>query len=562
MSDVNLNVVVQPVETNITINSNELSVTPTAIDLTLSTTNAGAANIVFDVQPATSNLVITTNDISFTPSAVNMQMYGALGLPGGNTTTVQFNNGGQLGGIPNVKWDGSNLSLGNIANVKLSGGSANYVIKTDGNGNLSWGTPTIAGANTTVQYNNNGQLGGSTSFTFNNTSNTMSVTNIKVGAYYYANGQPLNLSNTYSNANVAAFIANSGLITGVSGQGALLSTGTTYTFNGASTVGGPWNYYQVNDYNFNGSVISGFSTNNTYVFACANGTIVRSTDGQNWTSAYATNGGYISTAYNGSIIVAVGSNGNVAYSNNGGNSWSTSTAGATNLIHVTNFGSIFVAISATNLYTSTNGIGWTSRVALTNATFRDVAVTSSTVAATYATTTVPLFGSVYYSTNGTTYTNVGNTLGVNTAGNINSNTTTFCASLGGFTNYTSTNGSTWTLVTGTNPLVSGTTYLWNSGLGYWILPQATFSILTTNFSSYNTAMIGYFPTNATSLVEDFTVGSINLVRTTGITYRRIPQNLIYTNIATMSSAPTGNYICLGSVTGDFKNPMYTWVATT
>ena len=32
----------------------------------------------------------------------------------------------------------SNVSLGNIANVKIDGGVANYVLKTDGTGNLSW----------------------------------------------------------------------------------------------------------------------------------------------------------------------------------------------------------------------------------------------------------------------------------------------------------------------------------------------------------------------------------------------------------------------------------------
>ena len=32
----------------------------------------------------------------------------------------------------------SNVSLGSVGNIKISGGSANYVLKTDGAGNLSW----------------------------------------------------------------------------------------------------------------------------------------------------------------------------------------------------------------------------------------------------------------------------------------------------------------------------------------------------------------------------------------------------------------------------------------
>ena len=63
---------------------------------------------------------------------------GGSGTPGGNTTELQFNDSGSFGGIPNVTWNGSNLSLGNVANVKLTGGSNNDVIKTDGLGNLSF----------------------------------------------------------------------------------------------------------------------------------------------------------------------------------------------------------------------------------------------------------------------------------------------------------------------------------------------------------------------------------------------------------------------------------------
>ncbi len=39
----------------------------------------------------------------------------------------------------NISFTGSNVSLGNLSNLKIEGGSANYVIKTDGNGNLTWG---------------------------------------------------------------------------------------------------------------------------------------------------------------------------------------------------------------------------------------------------------------------------------------------------------------------------------------------------------------------------------------------------------------------------------------
>lgn len=38
----------------------------------------------------------------------------------------------------NVNFTGGNVSLGDIANLHITGGSANYILSTDGNGNLSW----------------------------------------------------------------------------------------------------------------------------------------------------------------------------------------------------------------------------------------------------------------------------------------------------------------------------------------------------------------------------------------------------------------------------------------
>ena len=45
-------------------------------------------------------------------------------------------------------------NLGNISNVKITGGQANYVLKTDGTGNLSW-TEQSAGANNAVYFVSN-----------------------------------------------------------------------------------------------------------------------------------------------------------------------------------------------------------------------------------------------------------------------------------------------------------------------------------------------------------------------------------------------------------------------
>ena len=64
-------------------------------------------------------------------------------------------------------------NLGNIGNVKITGGTNGYVLSTDGLGNLSWtaggggGNGTPGGSNSQVQYNKTGTFAGSAYFTFN-----------------------------------------------------------------------------------------------------------------------------------------------------------------------------------------------------------------------------------------------------------------------------------------------------------------------------------------------------------------------------------------------------------
>ena len=63
---------------------------------------------------------------------------GGGGSPGGANTQLQFNNNGIFGGIANVTFAMGNITLGNVANVKIAGGVAQDVLKTDGAGNLSF----------------------------------------------------------------------------------------------------------------------------------------------------------------------------------------------------------------------------------------------------------------------------------------------------------------------------------------------------------------------------------------------------------------------------------------
>jgi hypothetical protein len=98
------------------------------------TSNLGAVGNVI-ITGGTANYVLSTNgsgNLSWVAQS------GGGGTPGGANTELQFNNNGAFGGISNVTWNGANISLGAVANVKITGGSNNEVMRTDGTGNLSF----------------------------------------------------------------------------------------------------------------------------------------------------------------------------------------------------------------------------------------------------------------------------------------------------------------------------------------------------------------------------------------------------------------------------------------
>jgi hypothetical protein len=122
--------------------------------------------------------------------------------------------------------------LGNVGNVKITGGTPNYLLQTDGQGNLTWVAPATsnaAGLNTYVQFNNANAFGASANFTFDSSSNTLTVDKIT------ANGAGLT---SIAGANVTGFVPNANISNtaysvgggNVSGQvGNALIAGTVYT---------------------------------------------------------------------------------------------------------------------------------------------------------------------------------------------------------------------------------------------------------------------------------------------------------------------------------------------
>lgn len=133
---------------------------------------------------STSNLQVTGTFSTGNITATGTIGTGNLSVTGNATfarnTTVTGS--GNLIVLGNLNANTSpNVILGNIANIRISGGLNGYVLSTDGTGNLSWsaaggaGNGNPGGTNTQIQYNNAGIFGGSPFFTFNQFTNNVTV---------------------------------------------------------------------------------------------------------------------------------------------------------------------------------------------------------------------------------------------------------------------------------------------------------------------------------------------------------------------------------------------------
>lgn len=122
-------------------------------------------------------------------SALGTLIGGSLSISGTASTTnlsiintATFANSLTANANANVNFAvASDVNLGSISNITISGGVNGYVLSTDGAGNLSWtaggggGNGTPGGSNTQIQYNDTGTFGGSPFFTFNEATNTVTV---------------------------------------------------------------------------------------------------------------------------------------------------------------------------------------------------------------------------------------------------------------------------------------------------------------------------------------------------------------------------------------------------
>lgn len=138
-----------------------------------------------------------------------------------------------------------NVNLGNLANIKIYGGTPGYVISTDGTGNLSWsvggggnGGGVPGGINTQVQFNDQGAFAGNVNFTFDKTTGALAATFLVGDGSNLSNINASNVIGTVSNATyaVSAGNANSAVFSTTAGSAGTVTTGNQPNITATGTL--------------------------------------------------------------------------------------------------------------------------------------------------------------------------------------------------------------------------------------------------------------------------------------------------------------------------------------
>lgn len=152
-----------------------------------------------------------------------------------NTFTDTFTINGNL--ISNT-----HTVLGDPANVVITGGTAGFVLSTDGAGNLTWTAQTgtagtavaAAGSNTQIQFNDSGVIGANTQFTYNKVTDTFNVGNIVANGSGLTNVNAANVVGTHSNLSVVGDSSLNGLVN-INGN---ITANSNVSVTGAATITG------------------------------------------------------------------------------------------------------------------------------------------------------------------------------------------------------------------------------------------------------------------------------------------------------------------------------------
>lgn len=156
-------------------------------------------------------------------------------------------------------------NLGSINNVIILGGENGYFLQTDGSGGLTWapagnggngGNGIPGGANSQVQFNNDGDFGGDAGFVYDKVNNILTVTGNIVSYNYSSSGNVISnnfIGNTLTVANInASRITTTGNLSAGNASLGNIAAANFYIGNGSLLTG--INASSANFANFAGNV--------------------------------------------------------------------------------------------------------------------------------------------------------------------------------------------------------------------------------------------------------------------------------------------------------------------
>jgi hypothetical protein len=116
----------------------------------------GGISVISSISNGNSNVDIATSNGNVRITAV------------GNTTMTVTGTGANISGYANITGNvsltGANVNLGNVSNLRISGGASSYVLSTDGSSNLSWIAQSGGGGNASAAIQEFSATAGQTTF--------------------------------------------------------------------------------------------------------------------------------------------------------------------------------------------------------------------------------------------------------------------------------------------------------------------------------------------------------------------------------------------------------------
>lgn len=145
-----------------------------------------------------------------------------------------------LGTLANLNVNGP-ANLGNVANVKIGGGTGGQYLRTDGTGNMSWDdiAAIASGPNNSIQFNDGGDVSGVAALSFDKASNTL-TTNTVIATTSANLGAVGNLTITGGNANQVLKTNGSGVLAWANVSDVLTAPGsnTQFQYNDGNVLAG------------------------------------------------------------------------------------------------------------------------------------------------------------------------------------------------------------------------------------------------------------------------------------------------------------------------------------